>query len=53
MTIKQGWEFAHSLIHSFPSNQLSECERYAQIAQDKWATVSESLRLLKTNEQPW
>ena len=24
-----------------------------EFAQDKWATVSESLRSLKTNEQPW
>ena len=42
---KQGWEFAHSLINhsliahllilSFPSNQMSDCERFAQIAQDK------------------
>ena len=60
---KQGWEFAHSLIThsliahllilSFRSNQMSDCERFAQIAQDKWATVSESLRSLKTNERPW
>ena len=39
--------FAHLLI-SLKSN-----ERFAQIAQDKWATVSELLRSLKTNEQPW
>ena len=38
---------AHSLI-SLKSN-----ERFVQIAQDKWATVSESLRSLKTNDQPW
>ena len=31
----QGWEFAHSLIRSFRSNQKSDCERFAQIAQDK------------------
>ena len=42
-----------SLICSFCSNQMSYCERFAQIAQDKWATVSESLRLLKTNERLW
>ena len=42
-----------SLIRSFCSNQMSDCERFAQIAQDKWATVSESLRSLKTNERPW
>ena len=45
--------FAHSLICSFCSNQMSNCERFAQIAQDKWATVSESLRSLRGNEQPW
>ena len=36
----QGWEFAHLLIahlliRSFCSNQMSNCERFAQIAQDK------------------
>ena len=49
----QGWEFAHLIIHSFRSNQMSDYERFAQIAQDKWATVSESLRSLETNEWPW
>ena len=38
-TSQQGWEFAHSLIHSLIcsicSNQMSDCERFAQIAQDK------------------
>ena len=38
---------------SFRSNQSSYCERFAQIAQDKWATVSKLLRSLKTNERPW
>ena len=38
--IYQGWEFAnsliaHSLICSFCSNQMSDCERFAQITQDK------------------
>ena len=42
-----------SLICSFRSFVLSDCEQFAQIAQDKWATVSESLRSLKTNERPW
>ena len=45
-----------SLIRSFCSNQMSDCERFAKIAQDKSATVSESLRSLrslKTNEWPW
>ena len=32
---------------------MSDCEWFAQIAQDKWATVRESLRSLKTNEQLW
>ena len=41
----QGWELAHALIaHSLicsdRSDQMSDCERFAQIAQDKWATVS-------------
>ena len=49
----QGWEFAHSLICSFRSNQMSNCEWLAQIAQDKWTTVTKSLRSLKTNERPW
>ena len=26
---------------------MSDCEQFAQIAQEKWATMSESLRLLK------
>ena len=47
----QGWEFSHSLICSFRSNQMSNCERFAQIAQDKGATVSESLRSLRGNER--
>ena len=38
----QGWEFAHLLIRSF-----------AHFTQIKWVTVSESLRLLMTNERPW
>ena len=32
---------------------MSDREQIAQIAQRKWATVSESLRPLKTNERPW
>ena len=35
------------------SNQMSDCERFAQIAQIKWANVSESLRLLISKEWPW
>ena len=30
---------------------MSNCEQCAQVAQDKWATVSESLRLLMKNER--
>ena len=29
-----------SLICSDRSNQISDCEQFAQIAQDRWATVS-------------
>ena len=58
----QVWEFAHSLIslksneglwaiHSDRSRQMSDCERIAQVAQAKWATVSDSLRSLMINEQ--
>ena len=57
----QGWEFAysliahsliaHSLIRSNLSGQMSECERFAQVAQDKWANVSDSLRSLGTKER--
>ena len=57
---KQGWEFAHSLIAhsliahllicSFRSNQMNNCEWFAQITQDKWVTVSKSLRSLRGNE---
>ena len=32
---------------------MSDCELFAQIAQDKWATMSESLKLLRGNEQSW
>ena len=49
----QGWEFAHSLIPSFRTNQMSDCERFAQIAQDKWETVSALLRSLRGNERSW
>ena len=54
----QGWEFAHSLIAhslicSFRTNQMSDCEQITQVAQRKWATVSELLRSYKTNERPW
>ena len=32
---------------------MSDFEWFAQIAQDKWVTMSDSLRLLTKNEQPW
>ena len=41
------------LICSFRSNQMSDCVQFAKIAQDKLATVSKSLRLIKTNERTW
>ena len=53
--IYQGWEFAHSLIaptliaHLLIS--LKSNERFAQIAQDKWTTVSEWLWSLRGNER--
>ena len=37
MTKIQGWEFAHSLVLSHRSNQMSDCERFAQVAHQKWA----------------
>ena len=43
--------FTHrSFAHS---NWMSDCEQFAQIAQDKWATVSELIRSLISKEQPW
>ena len=30
---------------------MSDCEQFAQIVQDKWATVSKSFRSLTKNEQ--
>ena len=54
--LNQGWEFtilliAHLLIRSFCSNQMSDCERIAQVAHDKKATVSNSHRSLMINER--
>ena len=40
-------------IRSFRSNQMSDCELFNQITQDKWAIVSELLRSLRGNERPW
>ena len=54
MVRTQGWEFAHSLIaHSLIRSfrSLRICS-FAPFAQMKWATVSNSLRSLKTNERP-
>ena len=54
----QGWELAHLLIAhllicSNCLGQISKCGQFAQVAQDKWATVRNTLRLLMTNEQMW
>ena len=40
-------------IRSDCSRQMSNREQIPQVAQRKWVTMSESLRLLKTNEWPW
>ena len=42
-----------SLICSFFSNQMSNCERFAQIGQDNWATVRKLLSWFRGNERPW
>ena len=56
--MKQGSLIAHllirsSLIRSDRSDKMSDCERFTQIAQDIWATVSKLLRSLMTNEWLW
>ena len=38
-------------IRSSSSGQMSDCERIAQVAHDKWANVSVSLWSLRTNER--
>ena len=43
--------FPYLPICSDRSDQMSNCERFAQIAQDKRATVSKSLRSLMSKEQ--
>ena len=43
----------NSLIRSNRSEQMSHHERFAQIAQNKWATVSISLRSHMKNERSW
>ena len=61
-SIRQGWESAHSLIwlksnerlwaiRSDRSRQMNNREQIAPVAQRKWATMSQSLRLLMINEQ--
>ena len=58
----QGWEFTHSLkflrtneqmwaIRWGRTGQMSDSERIAEVVHDKWANVSDSLRLLRTNER--
>ena len=41
----------NSIICSNRSGQMSDCERIAQVAHDKWANVSVSLWSLRTNER--
>ena len=40
-------------ICSFRSNKMSDCEGFAQIAQDKWATVSKSLMVAQRKWAMW
>ena len=40
-------------IHSDRSRKMSDCEQIAQVDQDIWATMSELLRSLMTNERLW
>ena len=58
----QGWEFTHSLkflrtneqmwaIRWGRTGQMSDSERITEVFHDKWANVSDSLRLLRTNER--
>ena len=42
--------FTHCSDHS---DQMRDCERFAHIAQDQWATVRKLLRSLMTNEWRW
>ena len=43
-------DVSESLI-ALKSNE--QCERMAQVAHQKWATMSDSLRSLRGNEQSW
>ena len=52
-TLQSGLGIRSLLIRSDRSNQMSNCEQFTQIAQVKWVTVSESLRLLISKEQLW
>ena len=38
-------------IRSDRSRQIIDCEQVAQVAHDKWANVSDSLRSLMKNQQ--
>ena len=33
--------------------KIEQCERIAQVAHQKWATMSDLLRLLNKNVRPW
>ena len=56
-------KLSESLIPSFLMSDVSEwlrsltknewCEQIAQVAHQKWATMSNSLRWLTKNERPW
>ena len=56
-------QMSDSLIPSFLVSDVSEslrlltknerCERIAQVAHQKWATMSDLLRSLNKNERPW
>ena len=44
--LKQVWDFAHSSFANFAHIKWAT-ERFPQVVQDKWETVSESLRSLQ------
>ena len=47
------FSLAYCLLALWLRVRLLNCEQFTQINQDKWVTVSESLRSLMSNEQPW
>ena len=51
LLISLKWNKRLWAIHSDRSIQISDSERIAQVAQRKWATVSDSLRSLRGNER--